>query len=572
MDSESRSKLFDDNGGDTPVRMVVSSPSVFLKECPHGHIIFRPSMYTERMDEIPEYLLSGSQLSESTHMTSSNCSPTKLEGSRKHPHPVSKANGNVTQQWPDVLPYKGPPPLSVVQDTWTRASLMKGVAPVGIRPHVDWRFKFGTRPTDPLSLEGWIHPYIETQCSHTCCTISGCVLVPWMRSCQLGVEYIRNSVLACELFKIPHNKFVRNMIPPGKGYSNVLNPGNERYKCMWDWNLMCPGYMSPAPPEQAIQSTATATGTVDLCFNPSTGQGIRDLCPADKYCSDSDDGKLQYLTDWKGSVPSTGKDRPLGDYVDGWTLTGKNTYAGLSGAAVIMWALDWLGPVHIGMYLHKGYGASANTIKRAAGSADGKKLIQQAAATQATQDREMPVVYWDAFIGDLTSGFDIEAIVPCEGCSKGHHCETLVGYRYLAHDPGKSYFILLDQHGQSRDNEGFAYLNMNLENSSCGGMFDALSQPTIYFSKTGVALRPGTPAPSVAPVPSIPNAPSGSFTTNRWTPPRQQTSEKKRDVIIAIICVVAFLIVVSLIAGSVVYYRRRQQRQFYEDDAYADWS
>ena len=422
-------------------------------------------------------LEAGTQPSLDTSSTSARCpahTPSPREPSR------DSAEGFA--DWP-----MAPPTHPQVLKTWSWESLMAGHAPLGMRPYVDWRFKYGKRPDDPLSLKGWIEPYIETQCSHTCCTISGCVLVPWMRCCQLGVTYQRNSLLACEYHKFPNNRFVRNLIPKG-GHPDLLNPQEDRWKCMWSWDEMCHGYLA-----ETMQHPP--------CYDPKTNQGIRDLCPAKTFCSDSKTGHLQYLSDHKGQAPPRqGRNHPLGSAVDGWTMQGKGVYKECAGAAVLMWILDWLGPIHIGMYLHEGYAAAHKTILAARESKEGREVLKRASLEQGT---DMPVVYWDAYIqgSELakSSGLPaIQAIPACGGCSKGHHCETLVGYRYFRESPAHSYFILLDQHGQDHDDQGFAYLSMNLDQKTCAGMFDDLSQPSMFFSERGIALRP----PDLPPTPS----------------------------------------------------------------------
>ena len=90
-----------------------------------------------------------------------------------------------------------PIPLPTPDNTWTLKSLKSGTIPSILRSHVDWRFKDGERPQDPSSKEGWINPVIEDQCGHTCCSISGCLLFPWMRCAQLGTTWQRTSLLAC---------------------------------------------------------------------------------------------------------------------------------------------------------------------------------------------------------------------------------------------------------------------------------------------------------------------------------------------------------------------------------------
>ena len=151
-------------------------------------------------------------------------------------------------QEPEITQETGnwPIPPPTPDSTWTLSALQTGTIPSILRSHVDWRFKDGERPQDPSSKEGWIYPVIEDQCGHTCCSISGCLLFPWMRCAQLGTNWQRTSMLAC--------------LDYGMSYRNLaLN--------QWDYK------QDGTPMEYDQNGKAVTTGGIKI--NDSSGTGAQ---------------------------------------------------------------------------------------------------------------------------------------------------------------------------------------------------------------------------------------------------------------------------------------------------------
>jgi len=288
-------------------------------------------------------------------------------------------------------------------------------------------------------------------------------------------------------------------------------------------------------------------------------QRFTDLCPAKSFCADTanEEGKVGYLQDYKGDIPATtsfgiscstdsdcgrkhgicsnGKctpkvswsggvaPRPLQDIIDGRTMQGRGTFEGFSGQAVLMWLLDYLGPVQMN-YRYSSYSYSISYEH-------GLYHTKLQCAKDHVKDTVLAnTLYWDASIGNDLYGTDggmvpyrtqqelkkwSKKIGKCEmpdkkstkcqvGASGNSHCMVIVGYRYISDNPGLSYWIIANQHGADDGDSGYQYFTMNLGAHPCGmngdctgsqdctafiGYFHTLYQPDIHFSKDGLAAR-----------------------------------------------------------------------------------
>lgn len=202
-------------------------------------------------------------------------------------------------QEPEITQETGnwPIPLPTPDSTWTLKSLKSGTIPSILRSHVDWRFKDGERPQDPSSKEGWINPVIEDQCGHTCCSISGCLLFPWMRCAQLGTTWQRTSLLACLDYGMSNRNLALNQwdynqdgipmeydqkngkaVPPGTTgptikINDASGTGAQKWRCGYYNDMMCG------------KENYTPTDTNSACYNiPS--------CSIDTDCGPTKEGGI----------------------------------------------------------------------------------------------------------------------------------------------------------------------------------------------------------------------------------------------------------------------------------------